>query len=86
MVIKATGRGVAFQQLNFVPLGEIWNGLRVRMYGLLTYEHEDKIKSFHVDHPEVLDQRGLPKMDDIVDPNFTDGLSTEDFLEDIRRA
>lgn len=85
-VIKATGRGAAFQQLNFIPLGEIWNGLRVRLYGLLTYEHEDKIKSFHVDHLEVLDQRGLPKMDDIVDPNFTDGLSTEDFLEDIRRA
>ncbi|MBK8196831.1 MAG: hypothetical protein IPK75_00575 [Acidobacteria bacterium] len=86
VVVKATGKGAAFQQLNYIPLGEIWNGLRVRLFGLLTFEHEDKIKSFHVDHLEILDQRGLPTMDDIVDPTFTEGLSTEEFLESIRRA
>lgn len=86
MVIKATCNGDAFYPLDFVLLRDVWHGVRVRLFGLLTYEHEDKINNFQVDYLEILDKCPLPTIDDIVDPQFTAGLTSEEYLEEIRRA
>lgn len=86
VIVKVTGKGAAFDQLNYVNLGTIWRGLRVRLYGIMTYEDVGKIKTFGANNIRILDQKNLPSPDDLIDPELTDGLSSEEFLESIRRG
>lgn len=82
--IKAIAEGTAFRQLEALRLSDVWRGVRVRVYGTISYKKLGHIDGMHATGIEVLDQSKLPGIDDIVDPNFTNGLSTEEFLKEIR--
>lgn len=85
-LVKATPKGAAFAALDTVSLGEVWRGLRVRARGVITYSSIGVIKAFKVNGLNIVKDEGLPTMHDIVDPDFTDGLPTEDYLEQLRRG
>jgi hypothetical protein len=78
--VKAYARGEAFHQVEQLRLSDVWNGARVRVYGLINYKGLGQIDVINASGIELLDVEPLPGIDDIVDPTFTGGLSTEEFL------
>lgn len=83
--IKAFASGHAFRQVEALTLSEVWHGVRVRVYGTIRYKTLGQVEHINATGIEVLDTEPLPGIDDIVDPNFTGGLSTEEFLREQRR-
>ena len=83
--IKAIATGQAFQQLETMRLSDVWHGVRVRVYGTISYKSLGVVDSLYSTGIEVLDRTDLPNIDDIVDPTFTGGLSAEAFLAEKRR-
>lgn len=84
--IKATATGRAFHQLESLRLSDVWQGLRVRVYGTINYRGLGDIEGLNATGIEVLDQVPLPSFADIVDENFTGGLRSEDYLAELRSA
>lgn len=84
--IKAYARDNAFRQVEALTLYEVWHGVRVRVYGRISYKSLGVVEHINATGIEVLDKGDdLPGIDDILDPSFTAGLSTEDFLRELRR-
>jgi hypothetical protein len=83
--IKAFASGHAFRQVEALTLHDVWEGVRVRVYGTISYKTLGQIEHINATGIEVLDTQPLPGINDIVDPNFTGGLSTEEFLRELRR-
>lgn len=83
--IKAIATGEAFKQLEELRLSDVWHGVRVRVYGTISYKTLGVIDGLTATGIEVLDRVQLPGIDDIVDPTFTGGLSAEAFLAEQRR-
>ena len=57
----------------------------MRVYGTIHYRGLGQIEHMNATGIELMDVEVLPGMDDIVDTTFTLGLSTEDFLNELRR-
>jgi len=83
--IKAFASGDAFRQVEALTLHEVWEGIRVRVYGVISYKTLGQVEHINAKGIEVLDAHPLPGIDDIIDPMLTDGLSTEEFLRELRR-
>ncbi|MGC8468847.1 MAG: hypothetical protein ACP5NI_02970 [Acetobacteraceae bacterium] len=83
--IKAIATGEAFKQLEEMRLSDVWQGVRVRVYGTINYKSLGVIDGLRATGIEVLDGAHLPGITDIVDPTFTGGLSAEEFLAEQRR-
>lgn len=84
--IKAVATGRAFQQLEPLRLSDVWQGVRVRVYGTISYRSLGVIDGLNATGIEVLDQSPLPGMYDILDENFTGGLTSESYLAQLRDA
>ncbi len=82
--IKAIAEGRAFQQLEALRLSDVWEGVRVRVYGTIWYHSLGAIKKIDATGIEVLDQSPLPNMDNIIDENFTNGVISENYLAALR--
>jgi hypothetical protein len=82
--IKAIATGDAFQQLESLRLSDVWQGVRVRVYGMISYRSLGVIESLNATGIEVLDQSQLPGLDDILDENFTGGMTSESYLVSLR--
>jgi hypothetical protein len=82
--VKAYASGEAFHQVEQLRLSDVWHGARVRVYGLISYKGLGQIDVINASGIELLDAEPLPGIDDIVDPTFTGGLSTEEFLRQQR--
>jgi hypothetical protein len=78
--VKAYASGEAFHQVEQLRLSDVWDGARVRVYGLIHYKGLGQIEVINASGIELLDAAPLPSIDDIIDPHFTNGLSTEQFL------
>lgn len=86
VLVKAIGTGDAFRQIERFRLGEVWGGARIRVYGTISYKDLGVVEGLTATGIEVLDQETLPGLDDIIDPYFTGGMSTEAFLEGVRNG
>ena len=84
--IKALASGKALRQIESMRLAEVWEGVRVRVYGTIHHKSLSAIDHIDADFVEVLGRTRLPGIDDIVDPNFTGGLSTEEYLAELRNV
>jgi hypothetical protein len=82
--IKAVASGPAFRQVGTMKLSDVWEGVRIRVYGTISYRDIGKIDGIQATGLEVLDQTKLPAIEDIIDENFTGGLSSEAFLAMVR--
>ncbi len=83
--IKVYARDNAFRQVEALTLYEVWHDVRVRIYGRISYRSLGEIEQINATGIEVLDKGDLPGIDDILDPGFTAGLNTEDFIRELRR-
>lgn len=82
--IKAFAKERAYQQLERIKLGDVWAGSRVRVFGLVHFRRLGVVEHVDATNVEILDTENLPSFADIVDPTFTDGLATEEFLRRLR--
>jgi hypothetical protein len=84
--IKAIATGSAFRQIEAMRLGEVWQGVRVRVYGMIQHKSLGVVDHIDAESIAVMDTMPLPGIDDIIDPNFTGGLTTEEYLAGLRDA
>ena len=84
--IKAVATGRAFHQLESLRLSDVWHGVRVRVYGTISYRGLGDIEGLAATGIELLDQTQLPTLDDILDDKFTGGLRAEDYLAELHGA
>jgi hypothetical protein len=84
--VRCIVRGAALQQVERQQIGDVWKpGRRVLVSGLIRYEAPGRIKEVVASDVRLLRERAeLPKVKDIIDPDFTGGLSSEEYLEAIR--
>ncbi len=82
--VKAVATGKALRQIESMRLAEVWEGVRVRVYGTIHHKSMSAIDHIDADFVEVLGKAKLPGIEDIVDPNFTGGLTTEQYLAELR--
>ena len=74
--------GEALEAFADVKVGTIWSGCRVQLFGVIYYKGIGRIARVDVQQVRFLRTRGeLPDVDNILDPNFTGGMSTEDYLD-----
>lgn len=83
--VKCVLTGAASKYIRERLVGEVLDGRRVRVHGVLHYKGPRRIEHIDVVHIELLPGRDkLPTLDEITDPNLTDGLRSEDYLEALR--
>ncbi len=82
--IKVVATGAAFRQVGTMRLSEVWEGVRIRVFGTISYRDIGKIDGLHATGIEILDQSLPATLDDILDEHFTGGLKSEDYLAALR--
>ncbi len=83
--VKCFVAGEAERQLAHCEIGDVWRRRRLEVVGLLHFKGPSRIQ--HVDAHRLRFFRSrdeLPTTDEILDENFTGGLSTEVYLERLR--
>lgn len=77
----------AERELAHCEIGDVWKKRRISVTGLIHFRGPNNIS--HIEATSIRFFRSnneLPDIDDIIDPNFTGGLRSEDFLERLRNG
>lgn len=77
--------GQALHEVEIRRVGEIWKNSRIQLYGTIFYKALGKVS--RVDGRRIRFLRGrdqLPTIDEIQDEGFTNGKTTETYLEGLR--
>lgn len=85
-VVKCIVRGAALDQVAQRQIGEVWRPRqRLLVSGTIYYKALGRVSQIEADDLMLLRSGpDLPQVDDIIDPNFTGGMRTEDYLEEVR--
>jgi hypothetical protein len=80
--------GAALKALESEPVAKVvWRSRRVTATGILRYRTVGRLSTADVSKLDFEPGReSLPQLRDIIDPNFTDGLSSEEYLERLRNG
>lgn len=86
--VKCILTGSALDQLQDEPVANVvWRNRRVLAVGILKYRSVGKISQADISDLEFADPlERLPTFEDVIDRNFTGGLSSEAYLERLRDA
>jgi hypothetical protein len=85
--IKCTLTPEAAADIRHREIGEVLAGRRLQVRGTLHYKAPHHLDHVTAEHVRVIPRNEeLPTLDQIIDPNFTDGLSTEAYLEAVRNG
>jgi hypothetical protein len=79
--------GQALAEIERRQVGELWRNSRVLLYGTIHFKAPGRI--LRVDAHEIRFLRksdDLPSLDDVTDPDFAGGLSSEEYLERLRNG
>jgi hypothetical protein len=81
-VVKCVSDAKGLDRIGHFEVSEVLNGLRVRVHGLLNYKDLEQIASIDVEGVHVFEADDkLPNHDEIVSPNFTNGVEAIEYLE-----
>ncbi len=85
-VVKCIVRGAALERVAQRQIGEVWQRRqRLLVSGMVHYKALGRVSQIEADDLQLLRSGAdLPQVEDIVDPDFTGGLRTEDYLEEVR--
>lgn len=88
MDVKCFLSGEALHALEDEPVAKVvWRNRRVTASGILKYRSVGKLNQAEVSRLDFADPtERLPQLKDIIDPDFTDGLSSADYLERVRNG
>ena len=84
--VRCIVRGAALREVERHQIGDMWKpGRRIVVIGLIHFKGPGRIEEVIATDVRLLrDRSELPKVDDIVDRDFTGGLSSEAYLEELR--
>lgn len=83
--IKCFVSDQAEREVSHAEVGDVWRGRRMSVSGTIHYRCPGRVS--HVDAVTIRFLRSrsdLPDFEDIIDPDFTGGLRSEDYLERLR--
>jgi len=84
--VKCVAAGNAANKIGHVEVERVWEGLRVRITGIISYKGLGKLHEVSADNVQFFKDDGeLPSIDDIIDPNFTNGVESVTFLRKLRQ-
>jgi hypothetical protein len=79
--VKCVVFGDAADDLGEHQIRDVWRGRRIQVYGTLHYKGLGKLQQVEATGIRFLrDRSDLPGVEDIVDPNFTGGLRSDEYL------
>jgi hypothetical protein len=85
--VKCLARGDAESEVERHEIAEIWKSRRIRLFGTIHYRAPGRMTQIECDSVQFLrPQDELPRAIDIVDANFTSGLTSEEYLERLRNG
>jgi hypothetical protein len=83
--VKCLVSGDAEKVIGDHQIRDVWRNRRVLVYGLLHYKGLGKLAHIEATRVRFMrDRADLPGVDDIIDPSFTGGLRSEDYLAKVR--
>ena len=83
--IKCTSSDAGLDNIVRLAVGEVINGLRVRVFGTLYYKILGVIDKVDVDRVELFTPRDqLPTIEDLIDPDFTNGVDSVEYIRRMR--
>ena len=83
--VKCIGTNGGLDRIGHLRVDQIMRGLRIRVFGTLHYKTTDTVDRVDVDRVDLFPQEDeLPGLDDIVEPNFTDGVEAVENLKKLR--
>lgn len=84
-VVKCVAQGGALDRIGHYEIAEVLQGMRVSVYGLISYKDYEEFGGVEVEEVRVFaPDDELPSHNDIVSPGFTKGLEASEYLEAIR--
>lgn len=85
--IKCFVSGDAEKQLAKCEIADVWRRARVEVFGLIHFKGPQRITQVDAQRLRFFyAESELPAVDDILDPDFTGGLRTEDYLDWLRNG
>ena len=84
-IVKCFVSGDAERELQGHQIKDVWQFRRVQVYGTLKYRGVNDLREVDAIRIRFLRERDeLPTVDDILDPDFTGGMKSEDYLARLR--
>jgi hypothetical protein len=83
--VKCVLQAEAAAKVEQHQIADVFRGKRILVHGIVHYRAMGRISYIDAINIEFMPPRGeLPSLDDIIDPKFTDGLRSEDYLDRLR--
>lgn len=83
-LVKCVAGEGGLDRIGHYQVSEVLKGFRVRVHGLILYKDMEQINQIEVEDVHVFeDDEKLPNFEDVVAPNFTDGLEASEYLKEI---
>jgi|SRR6185437_2428961 len=84
-IIKCLVSGEAEKELENHQIKDVWRFRRVQVYGMLHYRGVNDLREVEAIRIKFMPERNeLPTVDEIIDPHFTGGLKSEEYLARLR--
>jgi hypothetical protein len=83
--VKCFVSGAAEEELGQREIRDVWRHRRVSCFGTIHFKAPGRIGNVDATRVRFMRSRSeLPDVDDIIDPNFTGGMRSEDYLDKLR--
>lgn len=84
--VKCVADGDALNRIGHIEVERVWKGMRVRVFGDISYKALGKIEKIEPDAVQFFDDdSSLPSIEAIVDPTFAEGLESVEYLRQLRK-
>lgn len=85
--IKCVGNKEAFKDIENLEFGNVWEGKRVCVFGIINYKSLGKVDEVNVSRVQLFPNSDeLPTHADIIDEGFTDGVESVEYLKRLRAS
>lgn len=86
-IVKCLASEMAESEVEKHQIGDVWKNRRVRVAGTIYYKSLGRISKIDADVVQFLRGRGeLPSSSDIINKDFTAGLTSTEYLEKLRNG
>lgn len=83
--VKCVAAGNAANRIGHVEIERVWEGLRVRITGILTFKGLGKLQEVSADNVQFFESDDkLPALNDILDTEFAKGVESVTYLKSLR--
>lgn len=83
--VKCIVAGDAAKELALREIGDVWRRRRISVFGTIHFKAPGRISQVEASAVRFLrSQNELPDIDDIIDPDFTGGMRSEEYLAKLR--